>query len=104
MMSVLSHSASGGDSNVVFLKDQTFIPDLLRVASRAVLFCNDESDSTSYTLRCKRKFDTSDFTIEAGQSVEMEFPSTGRFEITNPCNGLMKVQSSVEQKKAISDM
>lgn len=79
----------------VYLKDQTFIPDFIRIYSSAngsaVSFCNDESDSTSYMLRCKRKFDSSDFNIEAGESVQMIFPATGRFEITNPNIGLMKV-------------
>ena len=80
---------------IVYLKDQTFIPDLIRVNSGVggcvVNFCNDESDATSYMLRCKRKFDSSDFTIQAGESIPMKFPAAGRFEITNPCNGLMKV-------------
>jgi hypothetical protein len=84
------------NETIVYLKDQTFIPDFTRVLYDAnggcvVNFCNDESDATSYMLRCKRKFDSSDFTIESGQSVQMRFPATGRFEITNPCNGLMKV-------------
>lgn len=80
---------------IVYLKDQTFIPDFIRVNSGVdgcvVNFCNDESDDTLHMLRCKRKFDSSDFTIKAGESIQMRFPATGRFEITNPCNGLMKV-------------
>jgi hypothetical protein len=89
---------------IVYLKDQTFIPDLIRVISGTggcvVNFSNDESDaSMSYMLRCKRKFDSSDsdFIIKAGESVQMRFPTTGRFEITNPCNGLMKVRVQLFQ-------
>ena len=79
----------------VYLKDQTFIPDFIRISSSdegcVVIFCNDESDDTSYVLRCKRNFDNSDISIKAAESVKMNFPTNGRFEITNPCNGLMKV-------------
>lgn len=87
--------------DIIYLKDQTFIPDFLRVSAHpgdgddgsgaTVTFCNDESDNTSYVLRCKRKFDTSDVSINAGESIKMAFPTNGRFEITNPYNGLMKV-------------
>ena len=86
------------NETTVYLKDQTFIPDFIRVHSGLggceVDFINDESDGTSHILRCKRKFESTDFTIDAGESVQMRFPATGRFEITNPFNGLMKVTIS----------
>ena len=85
---------------VVYLKDENFIPDYIRLKSDpdgcSVSFCNDESDDTVYMLRCKRKFELSDFHIEAGTSIQMHFPTAGRFEVTNPCNGLMKVCCQID--------
>lgn len=76
---------------VIYLKDNSFIPDLANIQAEmgSAVFYN--SDSMSHTIHCRGIRDLSELTIAPGKFVEITFPSPGRFEFSSTGYGLMKV-------------
>ena len=75
---------------VIYLKDNTFIPEYVDAPTGSVTFCN--IDAISHCIHCRGMTDLSEISIPPGKFVELMFPSHGRFELSSMVYGVMKVR------------
>ena len=75
---------------VIYLKDNTFIPEFVDVPTGSVAFCN--SDAIPHHIRCRGVAAMPEIiSIPPGKFIELSLPMHGRFEFSSTVNGLMKV-------------